>query len=417
MAVSVSDIQAACEEIFVRPVCAARSCMFGMLKRRRRGLFNILILCAQSAQMGVIMFLIPSSPQDDSQWYLMPQDKEDPDKQHNFSVIHDGVTDYLRSLNVPFCINIIAGGRYSTEQIISLTSLSEKEHYRVRKSSPLKEDKCAERIEMHQHDYFEMMYVMNGMVEQHIEKGVYLYDKGTACLLNRNTRHFEVLGDNYFLVFLCLSREFIKDSIAGHSLSNARQTAVSRFFNSNLEGQAQYQKDYLEFIPVTDGDGPSQIDNLLEDLSRELFSKQPGHSHMVIGLISRILAFLQDESIYKCSHVKLDSSTEAYIFSKVTQYMENTDGKISRTALAKHLNYSSDYINRAVKKHSGMSISEYNQVVCLRKAERMLTESNDSISHIIAGLGFQNKTHFYKLFERKHGITPMEYRHLHTERV
>lgn len=359
------------------------------------------------------MFLFPSSPQDDSQWYMLPQDKDDPKKQHNFSVIHDEGTDYLRSLNVPFCINIMAGGRYSTEQIISLTSLSDKEHFQVKKSSPLKKEECSERIEMHQHDYFEMMYVMNGTVEQHIEKGVYLYDKGPACLMNRNTRHFEVLGESYFLVFLCLSREFIRDSIVSHSLPKAQQTAVSRFFNSNLEGQAQYQKDYLEFIPVTGGDGPVQINHLLEDLSRELFSKQPGHSHMVIGLISRILAFLQNETIYQCSHVKLDSSAKAYIFSKVTQYMENNEGKISRTALAKHLNYSSDYINRVVKKHSGMSISEYNQVICLKKAERMLTESNDSISHIITGLGFQNKTYFYKLFESKHGITPMEYRRMH----
>lgn len=352
------------------------------------------------------MFLFPNSSEDERRYFFSSLQQTDLNDRRNFN-IGDGTRVCLRSLNVPFCINIMAGGQYNTEPLISLTSLSDKEHFQVKKRNTQEE---RERIEMHHHDYFEMMYVMQGAVEQHIENGIYQYKKGTACLMNRNTQHFEVLEGSYFLVYLCLSRDFIKDTIANDNQKKIQGTAVYRFFINNLEGQAQYQKDYLEFSPIDGKQGTATIDPLIEDLAQELYAKQPGYSHIVMGLISRILAFFQDEDIYDCNHVKLDSSAEAYIFNEVTNYLEKNNGKISRTALAAYLNYSSDYINRVIKKHSGMNISEYNQRICLKKAEGMLVNTKNSISDIISSLGFQNKTHFYKLFYDKYGMTPLEYR-------
>ncbi|MDR1641121.1 MAG: AraC family transcriptional regulator [Clostridiales bacterium] len=349
------------------------------------------------------MFLFPGPHQEDPLGPLLVPGKNS----HNFSLTPPGNTgDRLRSLNVPFCINIMAGGRYSAGQMVSFTSLSDKEHFHLEKKTPEMPD---ERIEMHHHDYFELMYVFEGEVEHHIENGCFQYQKGTACLMNRNTRHYEVLGQSYFLVFLCMSHYYIRDSIASYATTGGEPTDAYRFFTSNLDDQAQYQKDYLEFIPLGP-EGPESINKLMDDLARELILQEAGYSLMVLGMLSRVLSYFQDTSLYACAHVKLDSSAEAYLFDKVTRYMENKTGRVSRGELAAELSYSSDYINRIVKKHSGMSISEYNKVICLKKAERMLTETNASVSSIIGDLGFENKTHFYKLFDRKHGMTPMEYR-------
>ncbi|MFV0413973.1 MAG: helix-turn-helix domain-containing protein [Oscillospiraceae bacterium] len=363
------------------------------------------------------MFLFPGSPQEDPLGHLVKPSLKNPPSSHNFSVKHpEGPADNMRTLNVPFCINIMAGGRYSTNQMVSLTSISGKEHFHLEKNSAIEKFSLPENecIEMHQHDYFELMYVFDGEVEQHIENGCYRYTKGTACLMNRNTRHYEVLGESFFLVFLCLSKDFISGSMSAYAPAEGEQNTVYRFFASNLEEQAQYQKDYLEFVPVPPGTGgPEQVAGTMEELARELLLKQPGHTHMVLGLVSRILAYLQQPSYYRCTHVTLNSSAEAYLFSKVTRLMETKNGRVSRAELAEMLNYSSDYINRVVKKHTNMSISEYNQMISMKKAEDMLVQTEASISGIIAALGFENKTHFYKLFDRKHGITPMEYRKLH----
>ncbi len=367
------------------------------------------------------MFLFPSQPKDDPLGYFINPGIKNNEVCNNFSIqqSEDGI-DNFRSLNVPFCINIMAGGRYSTNQLISLTSISDDQHYYVEKTTQIDEAKkqLSESIEMHHHDYFELSYVFEGEVQQHIEKGVFNYTKGTACLMNRNTWHYEELGESFFLVFLCISKDFIRDSLRFYDIDESNESVVYKFLTSNLEEQAQYQKDYLEFVPKKGKmDGPDLITKTLEELTKELMLKQPGHSHMVLGLLSRILAYLQDPTLYDCSHIKLDSSAEAYLFNKVARLMEHSDSRVSRAELSETLNYSSDYINRIVKKYTGKSISEYNQMICIKKAEAMLVETSDAITSIISSLGFENRTYFYKLFDRKHGMTPLEYRNKHKSAV
>ena len=45
---------------------------------------------------------------------------------------------------------------------------------------------------------------------------------------------------------------------------------------------------------------------------------------------------------------------------------------------------------------------------CFKKAERLLKESNLSVSEIALQLKFTNRTHFYNLFRKKYGMTPQE---------
>lgn len=335
--------------------------------------------------------------------------------EHNFSLLQLNAYDGgVKSLNVPVCINIMAGGAYDKLERLSITSLSSKEHFHFEKAfqseqTGLQPSGC---IEMHSHDYFELMYVFDGEVEQYIENAMYHYEKGTACLMNRNTQHCEIVGRDYFLVFLCISKDFA-DEITRHLSQIQTETRlIYRFLTSNLHDQAQYQKDYLEFKPrLNIQDAKEHIDHMLDDLAQELLLKQPGHDLVEIALILRIFAALQKE--YTSRHIRIDSSSETQLFNRVTHIMEKHSGRVSRVELSELLNYNSDYINRIVKKHTGLTLSEYNQVICLKKAEQRLIESSVSISKIISTLGFDNKTHFYKLFKCRHGMTPLEYRKRH----
>lgn len=368
------------------------------------------------------MFLFPNSEfntqaiQLDQSNQNHSQDKTQP-ALHNFSMLFQKEgEDHLRSLNVPFCINVMSGGRYSTQRMVALTSLSDKEHFYLEKKQDINQAEASanEEIQMHHHDYYELMYVLDGSVEQHIENGCFQYIKGDASLLNCNTRHYEVLGESYFLVFLCLSKHFIRELLSETKITESMSTDIYRFYEENIDEPSQYKKNYLEFKPTSSRkEAARTIEGLMESLTRELLLKQSGHFFIVKGLVMRILTCFQDPALYRCRPVVLDSSAEAYLFHKITGFMEQKEGRVTRSELSKHLNYSSDYINRVIKKHSGMSLSEYNQIICIKKAEHLLVETRQSITSIITALGFENKTHFYRLFDRKHGITPMEYRKKH----
>ena len=334
-------------------------------------------------------------------------------------------TEQMRSLNVPFCMNIMAGGRYQSKRSITFTSISSPEHFHLeRNETDTDSTTPAEKnvpgvddnwgIKTHQHDFFELMYVLEGSVEQRIENGCYFYEKGRACLMNRSTRHFEVVGTHYFVIYLCLSKEYVRELVDTEQTEGLATGLLHNFFTSNLEEQAQYHRDYLDFLPVgSGGKGPAQVEALLESMAQELLLKQTGYTHILRGVLERLFSYLQDDSLYEISQITLGNSTESLLFNKVTQLMEQNPGKVTRSILAEQLNYSSDYINRVVKKHSGMSISEYDRIIRLKKAKELFANSDQSITSIITSLGFENKTFFYGLFQKKYGMTPMEYRREH----
>ena len=258
----------------------------------------------------------------------------------------------------------------------------------------------------HRHNFFELMFVLSGTVEQYIENGCFQYGKGTVCLMNCNTEHAETSNYDFVSIYLCLSRQFLRRYLPGNI---GPQSPLGLFFEDNLRDEPDFKKDYVLFTPQREGE-TDHFEYLLNTVMQEKILALPGAENIIAGLILRLLDRLQTPAAYALEYNKLDSSVESYLFSKVTQIMERKPGALTREELVQALNYNGDYINRIVKKYSGMSIVHYNRAIRLKRAERLLVESELPITQIIAQLGYENRTHFYRLFEEKYGVTPLAYR-------
>ena len=92
------------------------------------------------------------------------------------------------------------------------------------------------------------------------------------------------------------------------------------------------------------------------------------------------------------------------------QLMEMSSGCITSRELARILNYNSSYLNNIFRRQSGATINEFRTVNRMKKAARLLEETQMSISEIAAALLFTNRTLFYRQFESQYGCTPAQYR-------
>ena len=57
-----------------------------------------------------------------------------------------------------------------------------------------------------------------------------------------------------------------------------------------------------------------------------------------------------------------------------------------------------------------MTYSAYVQKIRLEKAEHLLTTSPKSVEEIADIVGYHNKGYFYKIFQKRYGMTPSQYR-------
>lgn len=268
---------------------------------------------------------------------------------------------------------------------------------------------------MHRHDYFEMLYVLEGEVRQHIESSILHYHPGEALLMNRNIRHSESSTTPFSAIFLNIRPEYFLEILAGDILVDENRVSapsdgeIHRFLRANLQGEEQYTRSYLHFSPTL-YQPDSRADKLLDQLSQELLAQKNGAAHMVAGLLARFIGLLENPQKYHITRMAWDSDNEDFIYANIVNYLRERKGNLSREELSLALHYHAEYLNQIVKRKAGMSLMQLGRTYRLEEAKRLLTETDQSISDIIQELGYVSRSHFYRFFEKETGLLPSEYR-------
>lgn len=85
----------------------------------------------------------------------------------------------------------------------------------------------------------------------------------------------------------------------------------------------------------------------------------------------------------------------------------------SPSAYAAALNISPTYLNEAVKKTTGSSVSYWIHQEILLEAKRMLFYTDHTVKEIAHSLGYDDHTYFIRIFSKTEGMAPLQFRHKH----
>jgi len=80
---------------------------------------------------------------------------------------------------------------------------------------------------------------------------------------------------------------------------------------------------------------------------------------------------------------------------------------------ASALNLSTNYLADLLNKYTGKSTQEHIYFKLIDKAKSLLWSTEKAISEIAYDLGFEHPSHFTKLFKRKTGVSPKDFRNQH----
>jgi AraC-like DNA-binding protein len=78
--------------------------------------------------------------------------------------------------------------------------------------------------------------------------------------------------------------------------------------------------------------------------------------------------------------------------------------------LANRLNISYSWFRKVFRDYTGYAPAKYFQELKLRKAKQLLVSTSHSVKEIAFMLGYNSSEHFFSLFKKNTGYTPMEYR-------
>lgn len=133
-------------------------------------------------------------------------------------------------------------------------------------------------------------------------------------------------------------------------------------------------------------------------------------SHMDWNKIKAAARIMDRSAKYICysNMVKLQQPN---LVQKITDYIDgNLDKQLSISILSSRLKMSKSYLSSKIKAHYGTSLNGLIIRKRMQKAKKLLELSELKINEISKMAGYLDPNYFSRLFKKKEGISPEEYR-------
>jgi len=158
------------------------------------------------------------------------------------------------------------------------------------------------------------------------------------------------------------------------------------------------------------------IKDCLVKIEREYSQNIDKHSQgLIVSNIELLLNYCNrfyDRQFYTRAKINSDvvQQFEALLINYFGQDTLIEQGLPNVKYFASRLNLSPNYLADLLNKFTGKTTQEHIHLQLIDKAKTMLWGTNNSISEIAYGLGFEHPSHFTKIFKSKTGKSPSEFR-------
>lgn len=91
-------------------------------------------------------------------------------------------------------------------------------------------------------------------------------------------------------------------------------------------------------------------------------------------------------------------------------YIQENYVSVTLESLSEEFHLTAPYISKYIKEKSGQTFGQIVKHIRMKKARTLLQSGNMTVENISYTVGYQNVEHFNRLFKRRYGITPIQYR-------
>ncbi|MFK7773868.1 MAG: helix-turn-helix domain-containing protein [Saprospiraceae bacterium] len=191
--------------------------------------------------------------------------------------------------------------------------------------------------------------------------------------------------------------------------------------NSNLGDQIDdytfFNYEVNEALHLSEKEQTVMAD-LVNLIKTEITERIDNHSQQV--LVSNIELMLSYSSRFYERQFNTRSAQNTDIVAKVESLLKNyyktneliVAGQPTIEYLAKKCHLSPNYLSDLLSKETGRSAKDHINDFLIEKAKYLLISTTDSVSGIAYSLGFNYPHYFGRLFKKKTGKTPREYRQM-----
>jgi len=253
-------------------------------------------------------------------------------------------------------------------------------------------------MEIHQHERFEIMYVVKGSCVVEVEGEPIHLSSNQFIFLNEQVPHRLCIQNKENNIVLNYEFGFVKDEKATDFTSLIKvYPSLARL----LERSFRYY--YCQDI--------GKMEYALKDLIAELEHGRKD-AYLLDILFQRMLIELS-----RCMELRNSVTGIAYVKRAVEYIRGHYDENLKVTDIAGKVGINKSYLQILFKKTLGSGIMAYVNQYRMERASFLLRNSNMSIIDIAFEVGYNSRQHFGYTFEKHFHISPGEYRKMNGQSI
>ncbi len=253
---------------------------------------------------------------------------------------------------------------------------------------------------IHDHTFFELIYVYDGTCEQTISNQKHSLAAGDICIIPPGIKHSIGVFDNS-IVLNCLIRKNTLHNIFFNFLSNPN--TLTAFFLNNI--YSENGNDYIIFHTGSDYEIQRGFLYMYwESYNRALYWDQ------MISYTLMLTFGLLIRNYEKSIEVPTFTQKADVQRFALLQYIQDNFASVTLDQIADKFHYTPEYTSRLIKSTTGRSFTQILQQVRLEKAQVLLQDTNLSVANIAGQVGYETTEYFIRIFKKQMQMTPTEYR-------
>ena len=248
-------------------------------------------------------------------------------------------------------------------------------------------------FKLHWHQHHELLFVIRGSMFLHIGGKDYELGKGSLAFIQSPMLH-SVSGTAESIV---IAVQFETDFF------NLYPSIKSLAFSFDKFIEDQSDSEQTSFF--------DHIRNAVKDLAFYYNKRSSGFCYLVSTLAFHIISLLISKNYFtECGFSDTNDQSYKYISDIIDIVNQRYAEDLSLSEIASQFYISYYHLSRKFKEVVGISFREYLHNVRLHKAAKELRDTKDAILSIAVSHGFSAASSFTQAFQKRYGITPLEYR-------